>query len=95
VTWTAPTGPDALKARYLTPFAPVLASSVGEEVGVDTPVIDGLIAIRSAMLSRDFRAEGRTLVRLGLAGLGVEGLRRFAVTSDFAPAAPGTSRSPG
>jgi opine dehydrogenase len=83
VTWTAPTGPDALQTRYLTedvPFALALASSIGDEVGVDTTVIDGLIAITSAMLGRDFRAEGRTLGRLGLAGIGVEGLRRFAET---------------
>ncbi|MFL5796481.1 MAG: NAD/NADP octopine/nopaline dehydrogenase family protein [Actinomycetota bacterium] len=83
VTWTAPTGPEALRTRYLTedvPYALVLASSIGDEVGVDTPVIDGLVAVTSAMLGRDFRAEGRTLAGLGLAGTGVEGLRRFAET---------------
>jgi opine dehydrogenase len=83
VTWTAPTGPDALQTRYLTedvPFALVLASSIGDDVGVDTTVIDGLIAITSAMLGRDFRAEGRTLGRLGLGGGGAAGLRRFAET---------------
>jgi opine dehydrogenase len=83
VTWVAPTGPGALQTRYLTedvPFALALASSIGDEVGVDTAVIDGLIAVTSAMLGRDFRAEGRTLARLGLAGIGVEGLRRFAET---------------
>jgi opine dehydrogenase len=86
VTWTAPTGPEALRTRYLTedvPFALVLASSIGDEIGVDTPVIDGLIAVTSAMLGRDFRAEGRTLPALGLGGLGVEGLRRFAETGTF------------
>jgi len=80
-----PTGPDALQSRYLTediPYALVLASSIGAEVGVKTPVIDGLIAIGSAMLARDFRAEGRTLATLGLAGVGTEGLRRFAATGD-------------
>jgi opine dehydrogenase len=80
-----PTGPEALQSRYLTediPYALVLASSVGSEIGVETPVIDGLIAIGSAMLARDFRAEGRTLATLGLAGVGVEGLRRFAATGD-------------
>ena len=87
VSWTAPTGPEALRTRYLTedvPFALVLASSIGDEVGVDTPVIDGLIAITSAMLGRDFRAEGRTLASLGLAGAGVDGLRQFAETGTFA-----------
>jgi opine dehydrogenase len=76
-----PTGPDALQSRYVTedvPYALVLAASIGDEIGVETPVIDGLVAIASAMLGQDFRAEGRTLERLGLAGAGLDGLRRFA-----------------
>jgi opine dehydrogenase len=86
-----PTGPDALQSRYLTediPYALVLASSIGGEVGVATPVIDGLIAIGGAMLGRDFRAEGRTLETLGLAGLGVDGLRDYAETGRFPVPAP-------
>lgn len=82
----APTGEEGLRTRYLTedvPYALVLASSLGQEVGVVTPVIDGLIAIASAMLERDFRAEGRTLASLGLAGSGVAGLREFAATGLF------------
>jgi opine dehydrogenase len=83
MTSVAPTGPDALKSRYITedvPYALVLASSIGKEVGVETPVIDGAISIGSAMLARDFRTEGRALDKLGLAGLGARGLRRFAET---------------
>jgi opine dehydrogenase len=82
----APTGPEGLKTRYLTedvPYALVLAASIGDEVGVETPVIDGLIAITSVMLEQDFRAEGRTLAGLGLAGAGANGLRRFAETGDL------------
>lgn len=47
------------------------------------PVIDGLIAITSAMLGRDFRSEGRTLEELGLSGSGAEGLRRFSDTGEL------------
>ena len=83
----APTGDDGgLNTRYITedvPFALVLASSIGEAVGVATPVIDGLIAMTSAMLGQDFRAEGRTLSRLGLGGQDGPGLRRFAETGFF------------
>ncbi len=81
VTSYLPTGPKALEIRYLTedvPYALVLAASIGDEIGVDTPVIDGLIALTSTMLGRDFRAEGRTLATLGLAGHGAAGLRQFA-----------------
>jgi hypothetical protein len=42
---------------------------------VATPVIDGLIALTSAMLRRDFRSEGRNLEALGLAGQSVDGIR--------------------
>jgi opine dehydrogenase len=78
---TFPCGPQALASRYLTedvPYALVLASSIGDEVGVDTPVIDALIALASAVTGVDWRARGRTLASWGLAGAGVEGLRRAA-----------------
>ena len=83
----APTG-DAggLNTRYVTedvPYALVLASSLGTAVGVATPVIDGLVALSSAMLGRDFRAEGRTLATLGLDGLDATGLVGFARTGIF------------
>jgi opine dehydrogenase len=81
-----PTGPDGLKTRYLTedvPYALVLAASIGDEIGVDTPIIDALIAITSVMLEQDFTAGGRTLAGLGLAGGGADGLRRFAETGDL------------
>jgi opine dehydrogenase len=78
---TFPCGPEALQSRYITedvPYALVLASSIGDEVGVDTPVIDALIALASAVTKTDWRAEGRTLAGWDLAGVGVDGLRRAA-----------------
>jgi opine dehydrogenase len=86
VSSVAPTGPEALQSRYVTedvPYALVLASSIGREVSEETPVIDGLVAIASAMLRRDFRAEGRDLTKLGLSGLGIDGLRLYAETGDL------------
>ncbi len=74
-----PCGPAALQSRYLTedvPYALVLASSIGDEIGVETPLIDGLIALASAVTKRDWRAAGRTLLDWGLADVGLEGLRR-------------------
>ncbi|MFQ5517401.1 MAG: NAD/NADP octopine/nopaline dehydrogenase family protein [Acidimicrobiia bacterium] len=83
----APTAADGgLHTRYLTedvPYALVLASSIGAATDVATPVIDGLIAITSAMLDQDFAVEGRTLSSLGLGGLDAAGLRRFADTGEF------------
>lgn len=83
VTSYFPTGPDGLDTRYLTedvPYALVLATSIAHEVGTPTRVIDGLIAIASAMHGRDFRAEGRTLAKVGLDGAGLTGLLEFAET---------------
>lgn len=65
--WT-PT-PPSMAHKYVSEDVPcglVPMSALGEAVGVATPVIDGLIALSSAMLGRDFRAEGRNRVHLGL-----------------------------
>ena len=55
-------------------------SSLGRAAGVVTPVIDGLIALTSAMLGRDFRAEGRKLDRSGLTGKSVAEIRSIMET---------------
>jgi opine dehydrogenase len=74
--WT-PT-PPSLQHKYVVEDVPcglVAMSGLGRAAGVATPVIDGLIALTSAMLRRDFRAEGRNLDRLGLAGKSVTEIR--------------------
>jgi opine dehydrogenase len=72
--------PEDLVARLEleVPCSLVLASSIGEAVGLATPVIDGLIDIAAAMLGRDVRAEGRTLATVGLGGLDAGRLRAYA-----------------
>jgi opine dehydrogenase len=70
-------GPDALKTRFITedvPYAQVLMSSLGAEVGVPTPTIDALITLASIATETDFRAQGRTLADFDLAGVGRDGL---------------------
>jgi len=77
--WT-PT-PPSLQHKYVIEDVPcglVAMSGLGHAAGVGTPVIDGLIALSSAMLRRDLRAEGRTLERLGLAGKSVAEIRAIA-----------------
>lgn len=74
-------GPEALQSRYMTedvPFGLVLASSIGQQIKVATPVIDGLIAVASAATGTDWRAEGRTLAGWGLGDAGREELLRIA-----------------
>jgi opine dehydrogenase len=70
-------GPEALQSRYITedvPYALVLIAEIGDVAGVDTPVIDGLIALTSALNGDDYRKRGRTLATLGLGGLGRDAL---------------------
>ena len=74
---TFPCGPDALKSRYVTedvPYALVLMASIGDELDVPTPTIDSLIQLASIAADTDFRASGRTLADLDLAGVGRAGL---------------------
>jgi opine dehydrogenase len=76
-----PVSPNALGHRFVAedvPYSLVLAASLGDELGVDTPVIDGLIAVAAAAAGRDYRAEGRTVADWGLAGVGLAGLRAAA-----------------
>jgi len=67
--WT-PT-PKSMDHKYVTEDVPcglVAMAALGDAVGVATPVIDGLIALSSTMLGRDFTREARTLSALGLTG---------------------------
>jgi len=43
-------------------------------LGVETPLMDALITVGSALTGRDYRREGLTLRRLGLAGKSVDEL---------------------
>ena len=74
-------GPGALDHRFVSedvPYSLVLASSLGREIGVPTPVVDSLITLASVASGRDYAAEGKTLADWGLDGAGVAGLRAAA-----------------
>ena len=53
----------------------MLWSSLGEALGVATPLSDACIALAGAVLGRDLLQTGRTLASLGLGGLDAAGLR--------------------
>jgi opine dehydrogenase len=54
------------------PNSLVPVSELGYELGVETPTTDAIIDLACAMCEIDFRAEGRTLDVLGLAGMSPE-----------------------
>jgi len=64
--------PRTLTHRFLledVPFGLVPVEALALSVNVATPIITALIDLSSELLNRDFRAEGRDLIRLGLIGL--------------------------
>jgi opine dehydrogenase len=65
--------PESLSSRLLTEDLPtglVPLHSLGTAVGVPMPLTRALVDLGGALLERDFWTEGRTLVSLGLGGLG-------------------------
>jgi opine dehydrogenase len=71
--------PPALDHRYL--WEDVVAGvvpmvSLGEAVGCPLPVLQAVLTLAGALLGRDLAAQGRTVERLGLAGLDAAGIRR-------------------
>ncbi|MFR7758495.1 MAG: NAD/NADP octopine/nopaline dehydrogenase family protein, partial [Christensenellales bacterium] len=61
-------GPVVVDSRYISEDVPqglVMLESIGQHLGVATPVCTALIEIATAALGRNLRAEGRTLETLG------------------------------
>ena len=64
-------GPPSLDHRYLhedVGWGLVPWAELGRSVEVATPLMDALITVGSVLTARDYRSEGLTLERLGLAG---------------------------
>lgn len=64
--------PKSLDSRYLhedIPFGVVPLADLGAAAGVRTPILDAIITVTSTITGRDYRAEGRSLERLGYGGL--------------------------
>jgi opine dehydrogenase len=82
-------GPSSADTRYITediPIGMVLWASLGRLVGVPTPTADALIHVSSVIHGRDYWQGGRTVEKLGLAGMTAEALVRYLMQG-----APGQS----
>jgi len=70
-----------LDHRYLNEdvgYGLVLYQALGRQLGVPTPVVDGLIAVASALMGRDYAAEAaRTPEALGFAGLTADQIKEL------------------
>jgi opine dehydrogenase len=75
--------PTSLDHKYLSEDVPtglVPMRALGAAAGVPTPAIGALIEIARHLTGTDFAAEGRTLDRLGLGGIGAGEIRRIVET---------------
>ncbi|MEM4700273.1 MAG: NAD/NADP octopine/nopaline dehydrogenase family protein [Candidatus Nezhaarchaeales archaeon] len=73
-------GPTTTKDRFVTedvPYGLVFMESLGSMIGVPTPVISSVITLLSAFNGEDYRAMGRTVEKLGIAGLTVQELSQL------------------
>jgi opine dehydrogenase len=73
-------GPASLENRYVTediPFGLVAWASIGAAVGVETPMMDALIALGSVIMEKDCRKEGRNLDHMGLKGLDLKQIKTY------------------
>lgn len=74
--------PHRMEMRYITEDVPcsiVPMSELGRAFGVPTPLMDAFITLASCMHGRDYRGEGRTLEKLGIAGMDLKQLRLLAI----------------
>jgi opine dehydrogenase len=76
-------GPDSLENRYVTedvPYGLMAWASLGQAVGVATPLIDALIEIGGSIMGKNCRQEGRNLEKMGLAGMNLQQIKLFLET---------------
>lgn len=78
--------PAVVDHRYLwedVPMSLVPIASLGEHLGVPTPTIRNIIHLASLMNETDYWSVGRTVGKMGLAGLSVSEIRRLALEGDL------------
>lgn len=77
--------PHDIAHRYIwedVPMSLVPIASIGALLGVPTPTLDMVIRLGSLLHGRDFATEGRTVERLGLAGLSLKDIHRIVADAD-------------
>jgi len=76
---------DCIHFRYIDediPYGSVFMSSLGRLLGVPTPINDALNTLASIARGVDYWASGRTVERLGIAGLRGAALQRYLETGE-------------
>jgi len=74
--------PATISHRYISedvPMSLVPMASLGQKLGIPTPTIDMIIQLACLLHDRNYRQEGRTVEKLGLADLTVKQIRQWVV----------------
>ncbi|MDI6775147.1 MAG: NAD/NADP octopine/nopaline dehydrogenase family protein [Verrucomicrobiota bacterium] len=74
--------PQSIMHRYVTedvPMSLVPLASIGNMLGVPVPTMEMVINLANMMHGKDYWAEGRTVERMGLAGMSVKAIRQLVV----------------
>ncbi|MBP7933421.1 MAG: NAD/NADP octopine/nopaline dehydrogenase family protein [Phycisphaerae bacterium] len=82
--------------RYISedvPMSLVPIASIGQMLGVPTPTIRAVIHLACVIHGVDYWAEGRTVQRLGIAGMSVKDIRLLVVGAEPATPVPNTPPS--
>jgi len=75
-------GPNDLSGRYLTedvPYSLVFCAKLARQLGVETPLMDSVATLASALRDEDYWVTGRTLEKVGLAGMTGPEMRKFVM----------------
>jgi opine dehydrogenase len=74
--------PPSLDHRYIKEdvgYGVVPMAEIGKLLGIETPVMDALITLGSVALGIDFRSEGLTLEKMGLANVAPDELQKILI----------------
>jgi opine dehydrogenase len=86
-------GPDSLSSRYVTEdvtYGLVAWASLGDAVGIPTPIMDAFVEIGGAIMGKNCWEEGRNLARMGLQGIAPERIKTYLEQGEVVKAPAGT-----
>lgn len=70
-------GPNTFQTRYLTediPYGLAAIENLGKKVGIATPITTSMIDIAEILVGKDLRKDCRTLDKLGMGKMSIEGI---------------------
>jgi opine dehydrogenase len=73
-------GPESMQDRFVTedvPYGLVLLSTLGQLIGIPTPISDAIVNLSGAINCVDYWAQGRGVNKLGLGGMSLEQIQTF------------------